>query len=61
MVLAFGLPVLYILSSGPLIWLADRNYLPHEVCTTILYPLIVLSQRSPLFSDLMERYIDLWS
>ena len=48
---------LYVLSTGPVIWLFERHYLPEEV-TTIYLPLALLPNGVECF---IWRYIEWWN
>lgn len=54
--------VLYILSTGPYVSLADHLDSPSMMTfgESLYAPLIWLSDRSELFQDLMFQYLDLW-
>lgn len=58
----FLLPVLYVLSIGPAIWLAEAGYLQGtviEVLEVVYAPLVWLANDTPLGGPI-EWYVDLW-
>jgi hypothetical protein len=62
MVIALGLcalPMFYVLSLGPAVWLADRGYLPTEPLQVVYAPLIWLHEHTPL-SGPLDWYVELW-
>ncbi|QDU26718.1 hypothetical protein ETAA8_17990 [Anatilimnocola aggregata] len=58
-----GIPALYALSAGPVVYLkaSDRLFLDNQGFETIYYPLVVAEHHIPPFGDLMHRYIELWN
>ena len=57
------LPILYILSIGPLIWLADRNYVSRETAQRIVViyePLQWPSSRCQPLKDFIGWYQSLF-
>jgi hypothetical protein len=53
------LPVAYVLSAGPMIWLAARGYVPDEV-GLIYAPLAFLANCFPAIRRLLNWYVGLW-
>jgi hypothetical protein len=63
-VLAVGLvvvPILYVLSSGPAIWLGHKGVLPVEFILVVYSPIDWACDSSESFKRALEWYIDLWS
>jgi hypothetical protein len=57
---AFALaPVVYVLSSGPAIWLFVNGYLP-EWAMIVYYPLAWLATVCAPIDRVLEAYTDLW-
>jgi hypothetical protein len=57
------LPVVYLFATGPITWLADRNYLSEQasaIIYVIYWPLIYLDDNSPLFHRLFELWCNTW-
>src|SRR5258708_39248575 len=58
-----GMPALYVLSSGPMIWLARKVDAPHWAFSTLeqIYgPLIWLAMWGGYFGQAFLRYLDWW-
>jgi hypothetical protein len=55
------LPVLYVASLGPAVYLHERGVLSNETGETIYAPLMLLADRSESFRTTMERYAEWWS
>jgi hypothetical protein len=56
-------PILYVLSSGPAVWLTYRGYIPDgtEGPAARLYaPLLAIADTSEFGNDLLRRYWVLW-
>jgi hypothetical protein len=53
------LPVLYVLSSGPVISLCKYGYLAKE-CLVIYIPLAYLGQNYSIVRQSLQAYFDLW-
>ena len=53
------LPMLYVLSTGPVAWLANGNPSLRWV-DTIYYPLGMLAKHCEPFRDSFEWYVRLW-
>lgn len=54
------LPVLYVLSEGPVAGLVMRGYLPQEASTVLYAPLNWVAARSNTLSLLLEWYESFW-
>ena len=54
-------PVFYVLSSGPAIYLFKTGVVSEGTLLTIYWPLRSLSQTSPTFGSFMDGYAQLWS
>jgi hypothetical protein len=53
------LPVGYVLSFGPFLWLLDGDYVPKN--SIVIYkPLVSLAESWPTFDKLLRWYINLW-
>jgi len=53
------LPPLYVLSCGPLAWVADQT--GGNWYDTLFAPLIWLYEHWPAMQPWLDRYIDLWT
>jgi len=58
--LLLGSGPLYVLSTGPAVWLMARGALRREQLVTIYAPLVWLQMRSSTFNDALESYMGLW-
>jgi hypothetical protein len=58
-IVLFLVPVLYVLSTGPVAWLANGNPSLRWV-DTIYYPLGMLAKHCEPFRDSFEWYVRLW-
>ncbi len=56
------LPVLYVLSIGPMMWLSANGYIPPRVSASVpLYaPLQWTADRWPAFDSLLDWYTGPW-
>lgn len=57
------LPVLYVLSIGPAVWLHDRGLMSNgldEIAEVVYAPLDWAADASPLIEDPLDFYIELW-
>lgn len=57
------LPVLYVASTGPFIWLVEHNWISEPTAEYLQYvytPLIIACEYSPLIQGLFEKYGSLW-
>jgi hypothetical protein len=58
-VLAVVVPMLYVLSFGPVAGLAQRGYLPAKPVLSFYYPIKLLHEKAgPPISTMLERYLD---
>ena len=55
-----ALPILYVLSLGPAVWLMEHNYLDRETARHIYYPLIFAAESIPLVRSVMQWYMELF-
>ena len=55
--LAIGMPVLYVLGMGPVVWLVGHRLLSESAAETIYWP---LNQSPAWIRDSMEQYAELW-
>jgi hypothetical protein len=53
------LPMFYVLSLGPAVWLANREIVAREPLQVVYAPLIWLHENAPLEAPL-DWYVDLW-
>lgn len=59
--LIFILPILYLLSFGPVVGLQMRGYLPEGPVRAIYHPIVVLHDRAgPPISTMLERYLKIF-
>jgi hypothetical protein len=54
------LPVLYVLSIGPVVWMVDRTTAPWWL-EAFYYPLEWLAAYSTTIRDALNWYIDFWA
>jgi len=60
---AFAIPLLYVLSLGPVEWLYDRGWLPastYDAFDVFYGPLEFLCDRWPWFREVLVWYERLW-
>ncbi|MBX3436239.1 MAG: hypothetical protein KF861_02030 [Planctomycetaceae bacterium] len=52
----------YPLSTGPVVWLAERGHIDENnpVWGSVYVPLLYVCEESPFILELMERYIRFW-
>jgi hypothetical protein len=59
-----ALLLFYIVSPGPIIWLAQHNYISQAkaapVLDVIYFPLKWLFENSPAFHDIWTKFRDMW-
>ena len=55
------LPMLYVLSSGPLAWCLDHGYVSGNSFRVFYYPLVCLSGWSPALESLWAWYFKFWT
>jgi hypothetical protein len=58
-----AIPMLYVLSSGPVIWLFRRGYIDQSAHSTIewfYWPITSFLNASEIGSQLMNWWVDLW-
>lgn len=56
-----AVPVLYVLSLGPAIWLADRQLLSHASLLAYSYPAVLSFPDGTMRQEVVRRYLLLWS
>jgi hypothetical protein len=54
------LPVLYVLSLGPAVWLVERQMLNLEIAQWFYFPLEFLSERSEFIRNSLTWYVGLF-
>lgn len=54
------LPVLYLLSIGPAVWLVEHKRMPEPLAEVIYAPVLILADWAPAFRNLLEWYIQFW-
>jgi hypothetical protein len=54
------LPVAYVLSSGPAIWLVTQGVIDFPLFEWCYYPVRILSENSELFSITLKWYLSCW-
>ena len=54
------LPILYVLSSGPAVGLASRDYISQDTMEVVYSPLDFVCQRYTPFEQAMSWYVDLF-
>ena len=55
------LPILYALSSGPLLWLTVNRRFPAWLWNTVYRPLTFCRDVVPGFHELFQAYLDWWT
>ena len=55
------LPLLYLLSIGPALWLLKEGYFPGPAFGRVYYPLTWLSEKSQWFGEAIGWYMDFWA
>jgi hypothetical protein len=55
------LPMLYVLSIGPAVWLLDRGAISKKLLYTAYAPVDWLVHQNETFGDAMEWYCGLWA
>lgn len=51
---------LYILSTGPVVWLIEFYDLPDETIAVLYFPIVVVCWASPQVERAMNWYVQLW-
>jgi hypothetical protein len=54
------LPLFYVLSSGPALWLAEHGWVDKSRLPTVYWPIGWAIVRSDGFRRIMWRYLELW-
>jgi hypothetical protein len=54
------LPILYVLSSGPIFQLRENETISGQTYRTIYAPLVFVSDRLPAVRDAWGAYVHLW-
>ena len=57
-VLVVVLPLLYILSIGPAIWLLQSGYVGDEMIGAFYLPVIALHDNVPAIGHVLEKYVE---
>ena len=55
------LPVAYVLSYGPGVWLTSHEYLSEDVLDTVYFPLMFLGSHVEWIGDWIIWYASFWS
>ena len=58
--MTLAIPVSYVLSIGPALWLGQRGYITAQQFRVIYAPLERLERVWPWIGDAFGRYVDLW-
>ena len=56
----FLVAVFYVLSWGPVGWLAQHGYVPVQWWATIYYPITAIAQASDWINEALEWYLHWW-
>ena len=56
-VLVAVLPVLYVLSVGPVVWLSVHDWVPENVLGVLYWPLDQLCRWSPTINGMVSWYV----
>jgi hypothetical protein len=62
--LLFLMPVLYVASTGPFVWLYERKLISEPTAEYVMYvyfPIMVACESSPVVEELLESYTSLWT
>ncbi|WP_254508261.1 hypothetical protein [Anatilimnocola floriformis] len=60
-IVLFVMPLLYVLSFGPVVGLTLRGYLPEQPVRAIYYPIRILHDKAgPPIADLLEKYVEIF-
>jgi hypothetical protein len=54
------LPILYVLSTGPVALLVGTGALSRESFEIIYFPLVLIANYCPPIGQALERYVQLW-
>jgi hypothetical protein len=55
------MPILYLLSTGPIIWLEHRGYITdNRILVVIYYPVRLLIQSSSVIEKMFRLWSSLW-
>ena len=54
------LPIDYLLSAGPAVWLVKHDYMSPWTYISIYRPLMALAYHNQPFNDAMNWYLSLW-
>ncbi len=54
------LPALYILSTGPAVWMLKNGIITDDQLHTAYAPVAWLAEHVPLFAQVIEAYARLW-
>jgi hypothetical protein len=57
--LLIALPILYVLSFGPAMWMYDHDFASEPVLRVIYYPILSI-WKVPWFHDYLAPYVQLW-
>ena len=60
-VLLVLVPILYLFSTGPYIWLVDRGYIePNKFWSCFYFPLDLAVDRSDTVANLFNAWVHIW-
>jgi hypothetical protein len=54
-------PIAYVLSAGPALWLCVNSHLPSRWWNVAYWPLTFARDAVPGFHELFQRYLDWWT
>jgi hypothetical protein len=57
---ALMLPVLYVLSIGPVAWLAGQYPAIEEFAQLVYFPLVIAAKTFPPVENALKWYLDFW-
>jgi hypothetical protein len=55
------LPLFYVLSVGPAVWLFSRGLVSERVLAVLYAPVELAGEYSPLFMRIMQPYVNWWA
>ena len=54
------LPILYVLSVGPAVWMFHSGYIGDEVIDVVYFPVIALHDNSAIAGHVLEQYVEMF-
>ncbi|MGE0609072.1 MAG: hypothetical protein AB7O62_18405 [Pirellulales bacterium] len=60
LLVSVGLPILYVLSLGPAVWLSTHGYINDDILDWFYAPLDALYHRNRLAKGVLDFYVSFW-